>query len=157
MEKGPTNCGWCYPWDGVLGFYKKAGRASHGEKGNRPAHQFLPLSSCPVCIPAPTSFSDGLWCGIVIQINSFFPNLFSVVPFYHSNVINTVTFFAINVHLVHWTTVFPVWGYFSGPVSTSPWFILLLISMAVPSLPKPFLNFRSQHFQYFLFENCHFH
>ena len=41
-----------------------------------PLHQLLPTGSCPVGVPVLTSFSDGVQCGSVSQINPFLPNLF---------------------------------------------------------------------------------
>lgn len=58
MWEGSVHCGWCLPWSGHPGFYKKTSRGSHEEKvsnqhssaasASAPISRFLLcLSSCP--------------------------------------------------------------------------------------------------------------
>jgi hypothetical protein len=73
IKGGRARCGWCHPWAGSLGFYKKARWASQGRQASSispwPLHQLL--------LPDPvlTSFDDEQQCGSVSLINPFLPNL----------------------------------------------------------------------------------
>jgi hypothetical protein len=72
--------GWCHPWAGGPGFYRKAGRANHGEQASKqhppwPLHKLLPPGSCHVWVLVLTSFNEELWCGSVSQINPFLPKM----------------------------------------------------------------------------------
>ena len=35
VRQSPTHCGWCHPWAGGLGFYKKASWASQGKQSSK--------------------------------------------------------------------------------------------------------------------------
>jgi hypothetical protein len=35
IKGGRTHCGWCHPWAGSLGFYRKASWASKGKQANK--------------------------------------------------------------------------------------------------------------------------
>ena len=48
-------------------------------------YQFQPPCPAPIQVPAFTSFSDGLQCGIKNQINPFLHSLILVMVFHHSN------------------------------------------------------------------------
>jgi hypothetical protein len=48
-------------------------------------HHFLPSGSYSVRVLVLTSFSDGLQCGNVSQINPFLPSLILFVVFHHTN------------------------------------------------------------------------
>ena len=77
-ERG--HCRWCHPWASSPGFYKKASWASQEKQSSKqhpsiPLHQLLSSSSCPVWVPALTSFGDEQQCGSVSWINPFLLNL----------------------------------------------------------------------------------
>jgi hypothetical protein len=77
-QGGKAHCGWCHPWAGSLGFYKKASWASQGKQASKqypsvasvstPASRFLPcVSSSP----------DFLWWWIAMwksKVNKPFPS-----------------------------------------------------------------------------------
>jgi hypothetical protein len=71
-------CGWCHPWDGSLGFYKRASWANQGKQASK-EHPPMASASAPVSwlawVPVLTSFGDEQQCGSVSWINPFLPNL----------------------------------------------------------------------------------
>ena len=71
-------CGWCHLWTGGLGFYKKAGWASHEEQASKQhgsmASASAPASTfCPAWVPVLISFNDELYGGDINRINPFLP------------------------------------------------------------------------------------
>jgi hypothetical protein len=74
IKGGKAHCGWCHPWAGSPGFYKKASWTSQ-VSNTPPWHQLLPPGSCPVWVPVLTSFGHEQQCGNVSWINPFLPNL----------------------------------------------------------------------------------
>ena len=79
-----AHCGWCHPWAGSLGFYKKASWASQGKQANKWHPSVVSASapaSWPAWVPVLTSSSDKQQCGNVSQINPFLPNCFLVMMF----------------------------------------------------------------------------
>jgi hypothetical protein len=61
IKGGRAHCGWCHPWAGSPGFYKKASWVSHGKQASKeypqqPLHQLLPPSSRFVQVSILSSF-----------------------------------------------------------------------------------------------------
>jgi len=75
---GPSHCGWCHPWAGGLGFYKKADWESQGKwTSTLTSLHGLCISSCflTAWVPVLTFFGDEQQCGNVNWINLFLSNL----------------------------------------------------------------------------------
>jgi hypothetical protein len=79
IKGGRTHCGWCHPWAGSVGFYKKASWASQGSKPVTnippwPLHQLLlpDLLEFQSWLPLVTNSSN---VGSISWINPFLPNL----------------------------------------------------------------------------------
>jgi hypothetical protein len=78
INGGRAHCGWCHPWAGGLGFYKKASWARQGKQASKEHPSMASASapaSWPAWVPVLTSFGDGQQCGNVSWINPFLPNL----------------------------------------------------------------------------------
>jgi hypothetical protein len=77
-SSGKAQWGWCHPWAGSLGFYKRAGWASQGKQASKEHPSMVSASapaSWPAWVPVLTSFGDEQHCGSVSWINPFLPNL----------------------------------------------------------------------------------
>jgi hypothetical protein len=77
-QGGKAPWGWCHPWAGNLGFYKKASWASQRKQASKKHPSMASASapaSCPAWVPVLTSFGDEQQCGSVSWINPFLPNL----------------------------------------------------------------------------------
>ena len=80
IKVGRSPCGWCHPWAGSLGFYKRAGWASQGKQASK-EHPSIDSASAPASwpawVPVLTSFGDVMTSnvGSVSWINPFLPNL----------------------------------------------------------------------------------
>jgi hypothetical protein len=78
IKTGRSPCGWCHPWAGGSGFYKKASWASQGKQASK-EHPSMASASAPASwlawVPVLTSFGDEQQCGRVNWINPFLPNL----------------------------------------------------------------------------------
>jgi hypothetical protein len=69
--EGLAHCGWCLPWAGSLGFYKRAGWANQGKQASK-EHPSMASASAPAWVPVLTSFGDEQKHGSV-KLNKFFP------------------------------------------------------------------------------------
>jgi hypothetical protein len=78
IKGGRAHCGWCHPWDGSLGFCKKASWTSQGKQASK-SHPSMASASAPASwsawVPVLTSFGDEQHYGSVSWINPFLPNL----------------------------------------------------------------------------------
>ena len=76
-----AHCGWCHPWAGSLGFYKKTNWSSQGKQASK-EYPFMAFASAPASwpawVPVLTFFGDEQQCGSISWINPFLPNLLLV-------------------------------------------------------------------------------
>ena len=78
IKGGRAHYGWCHPWAGSPGFYKKASWASQVKQSSKQSPSIASASapaSCPVWVPVLTSFGDEQQCGSISWINHFLSNL----------------------------------------------------------------------------------